>query len=207
MVRRWWEKNARLNFEADLEEYVRNDNRCKICHKRGKLLMCDGTCGASFHLACIGLKESDLPEGDWFCSECTVARNLEGKSSTRRSKTKQDARVSKRKSNQTASVCPTSMHDAVSPRKLQSHSVPAPNADMATLWALEWVCFSCSPDTKMFQECGESVLHSLLRIIDVAHGAAHQYALKHMEEVCQACLFASLAHDYHLTSTVLRNSN
>ena len=197
MERRWWETNARLNFEAELEQYKRNDNCCKICRERGELLMCDGTCGASFHLACIGLKESDLPEGEWFCSECMAARKSKGKSSVEGSNREQNAKDAKLNFKETTSRCPALLHGAVSPQQLRSHSVPAPNADVATHWALEWVCFSCSPDKKIFNECGENVLHSLLRIIDVAHGAVHQYALQHMEEVCPARMrfvCSSIAH-------------
>ena len=182
--KRWWEKNARLNFKADLEEYARNDNICKICRKRGELLMCDGTCGASFHLACIGLKVSDLPEGDWFCVECTAAQKQRDKIEDG------DVRAENNAESNLHTIRSVSTHECanplpapVRPRQLLSHSVPAPSADMATQWALDWVCLFCSPDTKIFKQCGETVLHSLLRIVDVAYGPVHQHVLQYMEEV------------------------
>jgi hypothetical protein len=45
------------------------DDRCFICEDGGDLLICDG-CEKSYHLQCVDL--SEVPQGDWFCPECSV---------------------------------------------------------------------------------------------------------------------------------------
>uniref|UniRef100_H3HBH3 PHD-type domain-containing protein n=1 Tax=Phytophthora ramorum TaxID=164328 RepID=H3HBH3_PHYRM len=42
---------------------------CEVCQGAGDLVCCD-KCPRSFHLKCLHMKESDLPEGDWQCAEC-----------------------------------------------------------------------------------------------------------------------------------------
>ena len=32
------------------------------------MIPCDGGCGLTFHLRCVGLRS--FPAGDWFCAEC-----------------------------------------------------------------------------------------------------------------------------------------
>ena len=54
-----------------------NNQFCEFCHEGGDLLCCD-QCPASYHLPCHEppLSEDDIPEGDWFCSQCTKANAL-----------------------------------------------------------------------------------------------------------------------------------
>mmetsp|Transcript_26891 Transcript_26891/g.65297 ORF Transcript_26891/g.65297 Transcript_26891/m.65297 type:complete len:1172 (+) Transcript_26891:268-3783(+) len=51
-----------------------NDDKCAVCTKMGDLLCCDGPCLRAFHLKCLDLNEKDLPEKEWFCSDCAVGR-------------------------------------------------------------------------------------------------------------------------------------
>ncbi|RLN88550.1 hypothetical protein BBJ28_00001208 [Nothophytophthora sp. Chile5] len=46
-----------------------NLDYCEVCLGAGDLVCCD-KCPRSFHLACLHMKESDLPEGDWQCKQC-----------------------------------------------------------------------------------------------------------------------------------------
>lgn len=46
-----------------------NLDYCEVCLTMGDLVCCD-VCPRSFHLSCLGMKERDLPEGDWQCNEC-----------------------------------------------------------------------------------------------------------------------------------------
>mmetsp|Transcript_20081 Transcript_20081/g.41615 ORF Transcript_20081/g.41615 Transcript_20081/m.41615 type:complete len:624 (-) Transcript_20081:2184-4055(-) len=45
-----------------------DDDKCAICNDGGDLILCDG-CDKSYHLQCVNLRE--VPEGDWFCPQCT----------------------------------------------------------------------------------------------------------------------------------------
>mmetsp|Transcript_25257 Transcript_25257/g.44891 ORF Transcript_25257/g.44891 Transcript_25257/m.44891 type:complete len:1240 (-) Transcript_25257:53-3772(-) len=69
------EQNA-TEFEGLPPEAVpdRNDEECTICETGGDLLCCDGPCLRAFHLHCLNLKESDLPEKEWYCGDCAVGR-------------------------------------------------------------------------------------------------------------------------------------
>ncbi|KAI8485616.1 Histone-lysine N-methyltransferase, H3 lysine-36 and H4 lysine-20 specific [Branchiostoma belcheri] len=48
-----------------------NVSWCFICSKGGDLLCCE-MCPAAFHPACLGLE--DLPEGTWFCRDCSLGK-------------------------------------------------------------------------------------------------------------------------------------
>ena len=48
---------------------------CSVCGRGDReesLLLCDGRCGRSGHVDCMGL--SAVPEGDWFCPICSTSR-------------------------------------------------------------------------------------------------------------------------------------
>lgn len=55
------------NMEQKREK--KNRNSCSICRNGGDLLLCDN-CPKSFHLECLKLKASDIPEGSWYCTNC-----------------------------------------------------------------------------------------------------------------------------------------
>lgn len=55
--------------DAEDSEIDTNLDYCEVCLAAGDLVCCD-VCPRSFHLACLKMKESDLPEGDWQCAEC-----------------------------------------------------------------------------------------------------------------------------------------
>lgn len=69
---------------AQAEERDQNDDSCGRCGDVGELICCDN-CPATFHLACLFTQE--LPEGSWYCSQCTcqkcgdVVKYTEGSSS------------------------------------------------------------------------------------------------------------------------------
>lgn len=50
-----------------------NSDECCLCKMDGSLICCDG-CPAAFHSRCVGVVSTLLPEGDWYCPECTIDR-------------------------------------------------------------------------------------------------------------------------------------
>ena len=61
----------------DIGEIEKDDNEwiCAVCDQLKSvdgtdLLLCDGGCLRSFHTGCIGIS-SKVPEGDWFCEQCS----------------------------------------------------------------------------------------------------------------------------------------
>jgi len=48
-----------------------NSDECRLCGMDGMLICCDG-CPSAYHSRCIGLNKASLPDGSWFCPECTV---------------------------------------------------------------------------------------------------------------------------------------
>ncbi|XP_042514046.1 DDT domain-containing protein PTM-like isoform X2 [Macadamia integrifolia] len=55
---------------ADLDQDG-NSDECRLCGMDGTLICCDG-CPSAYHSRCIGLNKMHLPEGSWFCPECTI---------------------------------------------------------------------------------------------------------------------------------------
>lgn len=48
-----------------------NSDECCLCKMDGNLICCDG-CPAAFHSRCVGIASDNLPEGDWYCPECSI---------------------------------------------------------------------------------------------------------------------------------------
>lgn len=48
-----------------------NSDECRLCGMDGTLLCCDG-CPSAYHSRCIGIVKMYIPEGPWYCPECTI---------------------------------------------------------------------------------------------------------------------------------------
>ncbi|CAG9310895.1 unnamed protein product [Blepharisma stoltei] len=60
----------RLRKLQQIEDEFRNQEQvCYVCGEAGLIICCDG-CPKVAHQACAGLDE--IPDGDWFCSECVM---------------------------------------------------------------------------------------------------------------------------------------
>ncbi|CAH2072905.1 unnamed protein product [Thlaspi arvense] len=66
-----------LNDEVIDGSFDRNSDDCFFCKMDGNLLCCDG-CPAAYHSKCVGVASHLLPEGDWYCPECSFARRVPG---------------------------------------------------------------------------------------------------------------------------------
>ncbi|GAB2233927.1 hypothetical protein Drorol1_Dr00003157 [Drosera rotundifolia] len=50
-----------------------NSDDCCLCGMDGTLLCCDG-CPSSYHSRCIGVSKAHIPDGPWFCPECSIRK-------------------------------------------------------------------------------------------------------------------------------------
>ncbi|KAA8550242.1 hypothetical protein F0562_001926 [Nyssa sinensis] len=50
-----------------------NGDECWLCGMDGTLLCCDG-CPSAYHSRCIGVSKMFIPEGAWYCPECTISK-------------------------------------------------------------------------------------------------------------------------------------
>ncbi|KAL4560815.1 hypothetical protein LXL04_032969 [Taraxacum kok-saghyz] len=55
---------------ADVDEDG-NVDECRLCGMDGILVCCDG-CPLAYHSRCIGIIKNFMPEGAWYCPECTM---------------------------------------------------------------------------------------------------------------------------------------
>ncbi|KAG7395016.1 hypothetical protein PHYBOEH_004381 [Phytophthora boehmeriae] len=69
--------DEKMDADGSESELDANLDFCEVCQAAGDLVCCD-KCPRSFHLACLHMKESDLPEGDWQCDECKKPSRFEG---------------------------------------------------------------------------------------------------------------------------------
>ena len=55
-----------------------NDDLCFYCQMPGELLCCDG-CDRAFHFECLvpPMRKADLPDGEWHCQICLMAKRLQ----------------------------------------------------------------------------------------------------------------------------------
>ncbi|XAR60083.1 hypothetical protein NMG60_11033325 [Bertholletia excelsa] len=56
---------------ADGDTNDGNGDECRLCGMDGTLLCCDG-CPSAYHSRCIGVSKMSIPEGAWYCHECTL---------------------------------------------------------------------------------------------------------------------------------------
>lgn len=88
-----WAEKSFSNLQRRVEEVVEaasppddcsdNDIACQECGSRDRgemMLICgneDGSngCGIGMHIDCCNPPLLDIPEGDWFCSDCISCRN------------------------------------------------------------------------------------------------------------------------------------
>lgn len=67
--------NISCSTEDDAVEPVDgNSDECCLCRMDGELICCDG-CPAAFHSRCAGIVTRLLPEGKWYCLECTMEKD------------------------------------------------------------------------------------------------------------------------------------
>lgn len=57
--------------DADAVDLDANSDECRLCGMDGTLLCCDG-CPLAYHSRCIGVVKMYIPEGPWYCPECTI---------------------------------------------------------------------------------------------------------------------------------------
>jgi hypothetical protein len=55
--------------ETKKEKVKKNRENCSICRTGGDLLLCDN-CPKSFHMECLKMKPTEIPEGEWYCPGC-----------------------------------------------------------------------------------------------------------------------------------------
>lgn len=72
---------ARVGGETMLFQNDLNDTKCTRCGLPGDMLCCD-TCPRVYHLSCLCLSATDVPDGDWSCPSCV--RSQGAKASKRR---------------------------------------------------------------------------------------------------------------------------
>lgn len=64
-------KSTKQDVDADDVDMDRNGDECRLCGMDGMLLCCDG-CPSAYHSRCIGVMKMFIPDGPWYCSECTI---------------------------------------------------------------------------------------------------------------------------------------
>lgn len=76
------ERILRTQYEANGLSRERDSNPCRVCRRNDNLaviLLCDhpkernmsGLCDAPYHIYCLNPELLDIPEGDWYCPDCS----------------------------------------------------------------------------------------------------------------------------------------
>ncbi|XP_074285719.1 DDT domain-containing protein PTM-like [Silene latifolia] len=66
-------KSEDHNLDTDDVGEDGNRDECRLCGMEGMLICCDG-CPSAYHSRCIGVNKLSIPDGEWFCPECTIGR-------------------------------------------------------------------------------------------------------------------------------------
>ena len=66
-------KGTKGDMNAADMDLDRNSDECRLCGMDGTLLCCDG-CPSAYHTRCIGVMKLSIPEGSWYCPECTIRK-------------------------------------------------------------------------------------------------------------------------------------
>ncbi|GAB2277054.1 hypothetical protein Dimus_011762 [Dionaea muscipula] len=81
IIKRRPSKNALVDCGTgdDIDEVTTdyNSDECYLCKMDGNLICCDG-CPAAYHSRCVGVVSNRLPEGEWYCPECSIGRQNSG---------------------------------------------------------------------------------------------------------------------------------
>ncbi|XP_021609320.1 DDT domain-containing protein PTM isoform X2 [Manihot esculenta] len=64
-------KGSKLEGDGPGVDGDSNNDECRLCGMDGTLLCCDG-CPSAYHSRCIGVVKMYIPEGPWYCPECTI---------------------------------------------------------------------------------------------------------------------------------------
>lgn len=65
--------SSNTGVDDDDDDDDGNGDECRLCGMDGTLICCDG-CPSSYHSRCIGVMKMFIPEGEWYCPECTINR-------------------------------------------------------------------------------------------------------------------------------------
>ncbi|PIA54807.1 hypothetical protein AQUCO_00901001v1 [Aquilegia coerulea] len=66
-------KAQELDEDSTDVDQDENSDECQLCGMDGTLICCDG-CPSAYHARCIGLNKMLIPDGLWFCPECTAKK-------------------------------------------------------------------------------------------------------------------------------------
>lgn len=64
-------KGTKQDMDAADVDVDSNGDECRLCGMDGTLLCCDG-CPSAYHSRCIGVMKMFIPDGPWYCPECTI---------------------------------------------------------------------------------------------------------------------------------------
>lgn len=67
-------KLPELNTDTTNVDQDGNSDECQLCGMDGTLVCCDG-CPSAYHARCLGLSKMLIPDGLWFCPECSAKKS------------------------------------------------------------------------------------------------------------------------------------